>query len=406
MSIWRSLSVLVTVLVCSASASAQTVTTPGLTLNQTITQLFRPIAAAPVGEAIALATELEVGTAPLGTSSGGFVSALDPVTGLRVRTATTFGPAFAERALTNGEGKVSVGVNFTSTTYDRLGGLSLNRMQLASVAASSPQAAEVGMASLVVTSETLVISGAMGVTDSLDVGVAVPLVSVKVNGTSWVQNGGGTGNVVLLANGAGVSTGLGDDAVLAKYRFLRFGNGQPDPGGLAGMLTVHLPSGDADNLRGLGITRALGSVIVSSGQGRFRPHANAGFEWWSSGISVVTNYADETSVTARHQVEYAAGMEFEAAPKLTLIADLLGREILGGGRVGFTTTPAAPNAFGATSYTAAVALPEGINSLNLVPGLKLNLKGNLLLSLNALVSLRDTGLHARFTPVIGIDLTK
>ena len=51
-------------------------------------------------------------------------------------------------------------------------------------------------------------------------------------------------------------------------------------------------------------------------------------------------------------------------------------------------------------------LPEGIRKLNLVPGLKLNLKGNMVLSLNAIVSLQDNGLHARFTPVVGIDLTK
>jgi hypothetical protein len=35
----------------------------------------------------------------------------------------------------------------------------------------------------------------------------------------------------------------------------------------------------------------------------------------------------------------------------------------------------------------------------------LNLKGNLLLSLNALVALQDNGLHDRFTPVIGLDWT-
>ena len=51
-------------------------------------------------------------------------------------------------------------------------------------------------------------------------------------------------------------------------------------------------------------------------------------------------------------------------------------------------------------------LSDCVTKLNLVPGLKLNLKGNMVLSLNAIVSLQDNGLHARFTPVVGIDLTK
>jgi hypothetical protein len=91
------------------------------------------------------------------------------------------------------------------------------------------------------------------------------------------------------------------------------------------------------------------------------------------------------------------------------MADLIGRHILGAGQVGFQNTLATlPSdiAAGVTSFDSMVALPEGIRKLNLVPGLKLNLKGNMVLSLNAIVSLQDNGLHARFTPVVGIDLTK
>jgi hypothetical protein len=73
--------------------------------------------------------------------------------------------------------------------------------------------------------------------------------------------------------------------------------------------------------------------------------------------------------------------------------------------VGFRTDPAAPNAFGIVSTESAVVLPQGIRKLTLVPGLRLNLKGNMLLSLNALVALKDNGFHARFIPVIGIDMT-
>ena len=48
----------------------------------------------------------------------------------------------------------------------------------------------------------------------------------------------------------------------------------------------------------LGIDRStMVSLIASGGQGRFRPHANAGYEYWSSGVSVVSD-ATGSSVTA------------------------------------------------------------------------------------------------------------
>jgi hypothetical protein len=401
---WAALLTLVSCVPASAQSSPPiqgvTTTLPGLTLAETVTQLVKPIGAAHVGEALGLAMDLEIATAPFGASSGGFVIKLDPSTGLQVRTATTFGPSFAERALTSGEGKVSVGINFMSSTYDRLGTLSVDGLALRSTTAVSPRDGRSGIANLTMTSNTVVIAGRMGVTDNLDVGVVLPLVTVKVNGTTSLLNG--NGDILTFAKGSGVASGLGDVTGLAKYRFFSFGTGQPDPGGLAAMVTMRLPTGDKDNLRGMGITRTLVSLIASSGQGRYRPHANVGFEWWSKGVSVTSDFASNSTVTARNQVQYAAGLEFEAAPKATLLVDLLGGQIFGGGKVGFQADTLTP---GLTSSQSAVALPEGISKLSLAPGVKVNLKGKLLLSVNALVALRDTGLHARVTPVAGFDLT-
>ena len=104
--------VLATLLLCACATrvSAQSTTvTEGLTLSETLARLTLPVAGAAVGDAISLATALEVATTPLGISSAGFAYKLDPATGLRVRTATTFGPAFADRVLTAGAGKLSFG---------------------------------------------------------------------------------------------------------------------------------------------------------------------------------------------------------------------------------------------------------------------------------------------------------
>jgi hypothetical protein len=170
------------------------------------------------------------------------------------------------------------------------------------------------------------------------------------------------------------------------------------------MVTMRLPTGDKDNLRGLGVTRTTASFIASGGRGRFRPHGNVGYGYWSKGVSVFSDYAVNGSVEARHQFEYAAGLELEAAPKLTLLVDLLGGSILGGGKVDMATVP--NTIAGASSTQALVALPEGIRRMSVAPGLKVNLKGKMLLSLNALIAVNDGGMWTRVIPVANIDLTE
>jgi hypothetical protein len=52
-----------------------------------------------------------------------------------------------------------------------------------------------------------------------------------------------------------------------------------------------------------------------------------------------------------------------------------------------------------------VLLGQGITKSLLVPGLKANLKGKLLLTLSAIITLQNNGLHSKVTPVAGINLT-
>jgi hypothetical protein len=159
-------------------------------------------------------------------------------------------------------------------------------------------------------------------------------------------------------------------------------------------------------LRGLGVTRTLVALVYSSGQGRFRPHVNGGFEVWSDGVDLIVSFDPRRpTIEARHQIQFAGGFEYEATPKMTLLIDLLGRHILGAGKVGYQTqTPTTPIG-GVTQLESMVAMPEGIRKLTLAPGLKLNVKGNMLVSLNVLTTLYDSGLHAPIVPVIGVDLT-
>lgn len=399
-----SVGVLLLALVWPSPAIAQKVTTvEELTLQQALAQLTGPLGSRPVAEAIGLATALEVNTTPMAMATGNFQFKLDPATGLLVRTTSTFGPAFAERATTSGEGVVTAGASFTAASYDKLGDLDLERMQLGSVTAASPAVARTGVANLDLSQKMVLISGLVGVTDNLDVGVGVPLVTIKLDGTTTLTNGSGV--VTRLAEGGGSFSGLGDISALAKYRFVRFGTELNDEGGVAALVNLRLPTGDKNSLRGLGVTRTLVAGVYSGTFGRIRPYINGGFEFWSKGIEVPTNYLTGATEEARHRIAYAAGVEVEAAPKLTLLVTFLGSHVQGAGQVGIVQDIPPANTSGITSLESAVALSEGIRKIIAAPGLKLNLKGKMLLSLHALATLKNDGLRPKITPVVALDLS-
>ena len=67
---------------------------------------------------------------PLGSSAGGFTWRFQPVTGTFSRGSGSFGPIFAERALTIGRKKLNVGVNYQHVSFDRLDGKTLTGGEL------------------------------------------------------------------------------------------------------------------------------------------------------------------------------------------------------------------------------------------------------------------------------------
>jgi hypothetical protein len=395
--------VMLLTLASASPAWAQKVTTvPDLTGKQVLIQLANPAVAIPVGEIIAAMTATEIATAPFGTSSGGFVFKLDPSTGLLARTTTTFGPSFTERALTSGEGAVSAGATFSNTNYDKLSDFSLSSLPVGTVTGSG-LAAGTSTANLKLTSNTVAMSGTVGVTPNFDVGVVVPLVTVKVSGISTLINPGGV--VARVATTDSVFSGLGDVAAIAKYRFVKFkGPELPDGGGVALFVAMRLPTGSRDNLRGLGITRTLASVVTSFGRGPVRPHGSVGFEYWSKSVDVTSGSAG-SGVSLRHQLQYNGGIEIAAAPKLTLLVDFLGQRIMSGGPVVLGPVTPVTGIAGITSTQSLGLLGDGINKALLAPGLKVNLKAKLVLSLGALITMQNNGLHSKVTPVAGVNLT-
>ena len=346
-----------------------------------------------VGEVIADLVGLEISTAPLGSSAGGFTFTFDPVTRTFSRAAPSFGPSFSERAITAGEGRASFGINFIRATYDSLEGRNLRdgSMQTVSLRGPSGNDLYVGRAFLTITSESTVFFTNVALNDRFDVGLAVPYVRLHVDGRHVMDT--------EQVSGQGEASGIGDIALRSKLRLV-----EQDGGGVALGLDLRLPTGDKEALLGAGVTRALISGIWSGTVGPFAPHASAGFEYWSDPFVIRNPLAGTNVAAGRHGIVYEAGLEWAPSSRVTLNGEVLGRWTRSGARLDYVALDVRrPNPFDIQSAAVAAASPAGLQRTSIAAGVKWNAFGSALFNVSVLMPIRDAGLVDRLTPVFGID---
>ena len=349
---------------------------------------------------------------PLGSSSGGFTYRYDAALGSFTRSTETFGPAFAERAATVGKQKLSVGVNYQHGKYTTLDGKDLKdgdikfyllHQQLSPRSFVEGDVIEAALR-MKLSSDTTVFYTNYGVTDSLDVGLAVPVERVSLDLTYHATILDFATKVVdptrhLFGNGlktqdftsSGSASGIGDVVVRAKYAFLR-----REARGLAAGLDLRLPTGDDQNMLGTGATNTQLFFIGSTARGNVSPHVNLGYTI-SSGNTLVSD-----------QVNYVGGAEYAVTPKVTVVGDLVGRTLRDALRLKDVPVP---HSFqqGATAAIQTTTLQElATESANLTTvlgtaGVKFNPWQNLLISAHVVFALNDAGLRSRVTPVVGFD---
>jgi hypothetical protein len=359
----------------------------------------------------------QLATFPIGSSSGGFTYTYDPTVRSFKRSTNSFGPAFAERALTIGKGKVSVGANYQHSSYDSFEGQTLDNgsikfyLKHADVPGNNFFEGDVIQESmrLTIKSDTFAMFANYGVSNRLDVGVAVPIVSVKLDAAMDAKilrlaTAGINPPIHAFQNGtdsetftdSGSASGIGDVLLRGKYRLYDTAGG-----GLAVALDLRLPTGDDQNLLGLGVTQAKLQFVGSTEAGRFSPHVNFGYSFTgSSSTAALANPSDE--------VNYTFGSEYAAMARLTVNADVVGRTLRGAGRLtADQQTFTFVNQAGVAGSTTLPAFSVNSDaSLNLVVGafgVKWNPTGNLLISANVLLPFTNAGLRAKLTPVIGVD---
>jgi hypothetical protein len=377
------------------SAGAQTTTQTGLTPRAVLLGLTNAAGegsgVSNVGAVIADLVGLEVSTAPIGSSAGGFTFTFDPATRAFRRAAPSFGPMFGERAITAGEGRAGIGFNYIRTTYDAFDGVNLSDGSLRTVTlltGTTPRAT--GTAQLTITTDTMVVFTNVALNRWFDAGVAVPIVNLRIEGTHQIAD--------LLSEGNASASGIGDIALRSKIRLY-----ERDQGGVALGIDLRLPTGDPDAMLGAGVSRTLVSGIWSTTAGPFAPHASFGFEYWGDAFQVYDPLLQAPIDAGRHGVAYEGGVEWVASDRLTVNGELVGRTVNNGGRLAYRDLPMLPNPFGITTASVATVDPRGLHRIYGAAGIKWNFTGTALLTANLLMSVNDAGLRDHLTPVIGLD---
>lgn len=322
---------------------------------------------------------LELATLP-SSSGGGFTYRLDPALGTVIRASDSFGPLFTERSLLAGRGRASFGMSFSSVSYDNIDGRNLRDGTLVSTASvfrGETTPFDIETVTLRFRTDTVTLNGTVGLTDEVEISAGIPFIRLNLEGER-VDNY--RGQQLLQASGSASTAGLGDIVLRARYNMYRAG-----ASGMAVGAEVRLPTGNEEDLLGTGSTSFTPRFIGSYEQDRVGIHGEVGYTL--GGVSEALTYAG--AVTA------------VAAPRLTLVGELLGRRLNAVGRLVETTLPH-PRLAGVDTVRLTSS-DETAERLLVVAGFKWNIASTWLLTANILRPLTDVGLNARWVPSVTFD---
>lgn len=333
---------------------------------------------------------------PLGSSAGGFAWTFDPTVGAFTRTSSSFGPIFAERALTVGAKKLNFGINFQRATFDEFEALSLRDGDIKFFTSFGSGVFGRDTLDLKVSANTVGFFLNYGLTDRLDVGLALPLVTVDMEASLRFifvnAQGNQSGTLDQIRRGGRSKSGFGDAVLRGKYNIYKAAGG-----GAAVGLDLRLPTGDEDNLLGIAGTQAKLYGVYSTSFGRINPHVNVGYTF--SRGNKASSDPDSILFTPPDEVNYTAGVDVVVHPKWTVAGDFVGRTLRDILRLELSDPFGLGPAFQELDGSDKTTLNVGLGSV----GVKYNVWGNLLVTGNVLFPLTKGGLRDKFTPSIGLD---
>ena len=407
--------------IVAAPAAAQTPSSGTVTaLVDTI--LRRVVADSPVTDAefdqrrretrdgIAIGITTALASYPLGASSAGLVYITGP-NKEPILKSTSFGSMFVERSVTNGRGTFNLGVSYQQSGFDKLQGIDLKNVgfptqsQLGTYTGDGSGVGDAFFAKLDVKSRVFVFSGSYGVTDSLDVGWAVPIASLSVRGQLIREYDAGHDFVISQAiqdaypNKAGTlvmtdetvdASGLGDVMMRVKYAF-----GRPSDQIAMVAAELRLPTGDEENMLGTGKATFKVSAGSTRNFGAASLNVNGGY---TAGLTDELNFAAGADVALLSRKQLTVSFDFISQRLLDTVVSI-GQEISrdrveGDGVVFLPRRVVISYGFwnqGATTLNRAAV------------GAKYNFVGNWLLTASGVFRLNDNGFQSKFMGLVGLE---
>jgi len=319
-------------------------------------------------------------SAPLSTSSGGFVYRFNEQLGVVQRAADTFGPFFIERALTGGKGHPSFGVTGSTTSFDELDGRKLRDGSLVTISdqfrdESTPFDTE--SLTLKIRSSAMTIFGSVPVTNNFEIGAALPLLRLELDGQRLNVYRGAT---FAQASASATASGVGDLALRGKYVFYSDG-----PTGIAAVGEVRLPTGDEANLLGAGKAGYRVTGIASYEPSHFAVHLNLGAA--GGGVS--------------NEFTFGGAALAAVSPHLTISGEVLGRHVSELRGLDFVAAPH-PTIAGVDTYRL-VPGDGGTTVVDVVTGAKWNVANTLVVGGHLRWSVTNGGLTASIIPTLAVE---
>ena len=347
-------------------------------------------AAQATSDTMSRALLFNLATLPVTTSSSAFVYRLNPELGTVERITQSFGPFFVERALTAGAGQASFGLTFQHHRFVALDGAKLRDGSLVTTAnqfTDQTRPFEVDRLTLNIDADVATLYGNVGLTRRLEVGVAAPLIALRLEGTrvssyTACQSAGRCEpeRTFTQAGATATAIGLADLVVRTKYTLY-----DEEGAGLAAAVDVRLPTGRREDLLGAGSRSVKVAAIGSAERGRVTSHANAGVSF--GGLA--------------RELSYGGALAVAASGRVTISGELLGRWIDTSGHIIRTTAPH-PRLTGVETIRLT-ADTSTLHVVSVVPGVKWNLTNTWVLATNVAVPLTRGGLTSPFTPFVGLD---
>jgi hypothetical protein len=171
---------------------------------------------------------------------------------------------------------------------------------------------------------------------------------------------------------------------------------------------IRVPTGDANNFLGSGALGLKPVAAFSVRTGPLTPHVNLGYQWNGSSVLGGNPYLGTSGRLPGFAI-FSVGTDVGITKWLTASVDYLGQELINAPRVA-TTNYTSPGPLAATGQvgTFPTIAPGGNHTYNQSDsafGAKINLVDRLLLTGNVIVALNEGGLRQRLTPLIALSYT-